>query len=300
MKKTGWDNVTAYSFKFSIARIVARFWRFRSLKKAEHIFRSVTAPLILKIGLFGYDCYLDVSRSSFQQMLYLDGKRLIGERFLVASLLRPGMRIIDVGANIGYYLLMFERAVGPAGEVICIEPSPENLIELKTNIEKNAFRNVRLFQEALGAEEGTVAIKSGINGGIADSGQGAYRTRICSLDVLVKDHIDFLKIDVDGYEWHVLKGARGLIERDRPILFLEFHPLLIDQFGGGWQELLDFLRCFYSDIAFYDVPDHLSLFRKIVVRYFDLDPVRRIEVADLSSPNLHNGRQFGTFWIVCR
>ena len=66
---------------------------------------------LVKRPFAGGDLFLDLARSQTQRLLWLNGERVVGERSLLASLLRPGMFVVDVGANIGYYLLMLERSV---------------------------------------------------------------------------------------------------------------------------------------------------------------------------------------------
>jgi ubiquinone/menaquinone biosynthesis C-methylase UbiE len=79
--------------------------------------------------LFGQKYVCDVSRWP-QQAIFLIGERYIPEARLIQQLLKRGMRIVDVGANVGYYMLMFAEKVGTEGHIIAIEPSPENLPEL--------------------------------------------------------------------------------------------------------------------------------------------------------------------------
>jgi hypothetical protein len=108
---------------------VLRCWE---LSLAEWAFRNVSTSMWTTRPLFGATMHLNLARSRAQQLLYLMGRRFIGEFMLLERLVHPGMRVVDVGANIGYYLLLFERLVGAFGKVICIEPSPENVAELSS------------------------------------------------------------------------------------------------------------------------------------------------------------------------
>ena len=290
----------ARRLRFRLARAAHGFWRFRFLRSANRLFGKLEQPLLLSRPFAGHRLFLDVSRSAFQQLLYLQGESLCHERFLLSGLLQAGMRVVDVGANIGYYLLLFERAVGIGGEVICIEPSPENLVELKANIEFNALRNVRLFECAVGAAKGTVGLKSGINGGVVPLETGAFVSAIHRLDSLIDQHVDFLKIDVEGYEGQVLEGAEGIIRRDRPILFLEYHPQLVTAHGHCFQDILAFLSRYYKNIEYFDVAERSSFTEKVLTRYLNRDAVRRIDVSGIPELQMHIGRLFGTFWMVGR
>ena len=159
-----------------MARAFSRVFRFRELAIARTLFQSVDHPTRVTRPFCGAQLHLDLNRCDMQKLVYLIGDRIITEQQLVRRYVKPGMRVLDVGANIGYYLLLFEELVGPRGEVICVEPSPENLPELRANIANNGFSNVLLHEVAVGASEGTAAIKSGINSGVATLGDGAVRS----------------------------------------------------------------------------------------------------------------------------
>src|SRR5215831_18680612 len=134
-----------------LARLRAFAWRFHTLPASARAFAGAARPLVLSRRLFGCELQVDVSRSNVQRLLYLEGERFIAERRLVRRLLAPGMRVADVGANIGYYLLLIESAVGPGGRVTCCEPDPDNLCELRRNVAANEFRNVEVVAAAAGA-----------------------------------------------------------------------------------------------------------------------------------------------------
>ena len=283
-----------------LARGFSVFWRFAGLRLAKRVFRGTQGPLPAERGFAGYRLALDLAHDVYSQLLYLEGVRLIGERFLLGSMLQPGMRVVDVGANIGYMLLLFECAVGAAGEVLCIEPSPENLPTLRRNIECNGLRNVRLVEAAVGSSRGQVGFRAGINGGVTGGSDSAYQVPMVTLDTLVPDRVDFLKIDVDGYEGQALLGATEVLRRDRPVVFLEFHPLLVTRFGHSFESVMALLLPHYANVTFWEQPEPMTLGKKIAVRYFAADPLRQFDAMRVPPERLHEGREFGTFWIVCR
>lgn len=153
-------------------------------------------------------------------------------------LVRPGMTVFDVGANVGYMSLGLARLVGPGGEVIAIEPLPGNLERLHTHLalNKELAKRVRVITAAAGRETGKASFLVHASGGMgkleASSGrQGDYAAQtevsVVSLDSLVFDQRlpspGLIKLDVEGGEAMALMGARRLLREVRPLLFIEFH-----------------------------------------------------------------------------
>jgi FkbM family methyltransferase len=254
-------------------------------------------PCILHRRFADAQLNLNVSRDGPQGMLYLQGERFVAERFLLATIVKRGMRIVDVGANIGYYALLFRRLVGPSGAIIAIEPSPENLPELRLNIEDNELENAKVFEVAAGARKGNAWLLKGINSGIVDPNRGTYQIPVRSLDELLTERVDLIKIDVEGYEGFVLEGACKVIERDRPVIFLEFHPTAAAQFGHSFETLNTFLAQTYNSISYHDIAHPSSIFSKLARNYLGMDACRRLP-GPPAAP-MHLGRENGTFWIVC-
>src|SRR5262245_45119601 len=98
--------------KWKLARIGFYLNRMSALPRAQRFFRDVERATLLERNLFGYRFVCDVSRDGPQKLLFLIGERYVSEANLVRSLLVPGMNVVDVGANIGYYTLMFAQVVG--------------------------------------------------------------------------------------------------------------------------------------------------------------------------------------------
>src|SRR3954467_8600951 len=112
-------------------------WRLNGLHIAEAALSRAPRGAVLQRPLFGGRLSLDLSRTSVHRRLFLEGERFVEERFLLRRLLTPGDVVCDVGANIGYYLLLAEQCVGPNGEVLCIEPEPDNLEDLQRLVVAN-------------------------------------------------------------------------------------------------------------------------------------------------------------------
>lgn len=153
---------------------------------------------------------------------------------------RPGMTVIDVGANIGLYTLLASTLVGPAGRVVAIEPSSENCRLILLSLDANQAENVELLPLALDRGRGWSNLSGhfGSNGGLV-SGDAASLTSGWSeivptfaLDDLVEGPVDFLKIDVEGAEGRVVAGAQRILETSRPVIATELSLEMLPRVSG--------------------------------------------------------------------
>jgi FkbM family methyltransferase len=153
---------------------------------------------------------------------------------------RVGMTVVDVGANIGYYTLLSSGLVGGNGRVIAVEPSSENCRLLLTSVAFNNATNVELFAVAAAEQRGWAYFASnlGSNGAILRNGSDDLLTKpgvvvpTFPLDELVDGPVHFIKLDVEGTEGRVVRGAQRLIETNRPIVTTEFMPGMLPIMSG--------------------------------------------------------------------
>ncbi len=159
-------------------------------------------------------------------------KRLIA--YCTLSNLATG--VADVGAFIGTDSRVFESAVGCEGRVYAFEPRKEIVEILLENTTFCIIENITIFQYALGREHHDLEIftvperRENNYGGFSlkvvhGSGEAFNRIQLVTLDELNIDHLDVIKIDVEGMESDVLLGAEAIIARDRPIVFAEVNSL---------------------------------------------------------------------------
>ncbi len=142
----------------------------------------------------------------------------------------PRSLVLDVGASLGLWTIQLARISQQRGaKVWAFEPYPDNLRWLNSNVRANGHcETVEIINAALGAQEGMGWIAGEQGGGNAVVGF-AHRdysrpTRVLRLDDLeLPARVSFIKLDVEGYELEVLRGARQVIERDRPVIFGEFN-----------------------------------------------------------------------------
>lgn len=157
------------------------------------------------------------------------------------SLLRPGMGILDVGANIGYFSMLSASLVGPSGFVLAVEPNPENARMLEASRRLNGYKHVTIAQVAAGRSTGLLALHvAQSNGTTSDPSSNleallAARTVPCiAIDHLIPagQQIDLIKVDVEGAEYNALLGCSDLISRDRPMIISEFSPDMMPGISG--------------------------------------------------------------------
>lgn len=181
--------------------------------------------------------YLNLAESRMMAM------RAIGlyepeKRQHLKSVLKAGSCFVDAGANKGDFSLFASRLVGPSGRVIAVEPEPLNARELKTNIALNGYSNVEIVEAALSDKDlpGTLFIgeKSGFHTLKAGQPQrqcGQLQVSMRRLDSLAEQlhvtNVDALKIDVEGGEIELLRGAEAIIRQSAAIsLLIDLHPHL--------------------------------------------------------------------------
>ena len=154
---------------------------------------------------------------------YEMNKRLAFERLITA-----GSVIYDIGANVGYFSLLASVLTGAGGRVYSFEPLPRNIDFLRRHIDLNQLENISVIEAAVSDQPGEAYFDMGASsamGHLAESGE--LRVEMVSLDQMVADgtllHPDFIKLDVEGAEYHALCGAETLLRTYRPILFLDTH-----------------------------------------------------------------------------
>jgi FkbM family methyltransferase len=171
-----------------------------------------------------------------------DYLREIGEEFepdniaILKLLCDQDSRVLDVGANIGMTALAFSQ-ICPRGQIVAIEPIPRTFRYLQRNVTEAGARNLKIFNFAVGSTEGTVLMQGhpsnfacsfvADNYTIPDDNHFSYEVPVKRLDdtfsELSLDRLDFLKVDVEGFELEVFAGAREILNTYKPIVFLEMN-----------------------------------------------------------------------------
>lgn len=152
------------------------------------------------------------------------------EMGFVNAWLKPGMRVIDVGANYGVYTVSIASQIGPAGAVWAFEPCRDTFQTLTRSVAHNRFNNVVVIKAALGADFANVRLAVGENSELNQiTHDEAGPTE--SVDMTTLDHcdgvlgfgdVDFIKLDAEGYEVQVVCGAERLLRKSSPLIMFEF------------------------------------------------------------------------------
>jgi FkbM family methyltransferase len=161
--------------------------------------------------------------------------------------LKPGMTMIDVGANFGYFTLMAAKLVGPSGKVWAFEPTFHYGARLRAHLETNRMgERVQVFPLGLSEKPATVTIAIGNSSATIHPGSnhpwlGRETIVVMPLDRVTSEtplaRVDLIKVDIDGHEPRFLRGAIETIQRFKPILVLEFNEEALTAGGSNVWEL---------------------------------------------------------------
>ena len=201
---------------------------------------------------FGFKIILDVSKDVDHKFILQEFENYNFE--LIQKIVKPGWKIIDIGANIGLYTLLFSRKVGKEGSVFAFEPSDEAYYRVLQNVRLNNSSNIELFK--MGVADKTGVMDLNITDDDAYNSLGSHpmkeivetkKINVTSINDFIKkksiDHIDVIKTDTEGADYLVLKGASELLTRENgPIIFCEYNTFTKDGFDFALTSLVEYLK----------------------------------------------------------
>jgi FkbM family methyltransferase len=172
------------------------------------------------------------------------------ERGLLRRHLPPGSVVVDAGANIGIYSEFLSHCVGPTGWIHSFEPDPHNFARLHAALSETP--NVRLNKLALSDRTGesTLYVSDDLNvDHRAYPTEGEPRREVAIRSVRLdgyfrpRERVDLIKMDIQGYELHALRGAERVLQENTSIkLLLELWPHGLKQAGTTWNDLITYLK----------------------------------------------------------
>jgi FkbM family methyltransferase len=169
-----------------------------------------------------------------------------GETALLGSHIQPGMTVLDIGAHVGYYTCLAGSLVGSRGLVVAFEPNPRNFELLLANVWRNGLTNVVCYPWAVSDRSAFIPLylatdNSGDHRVFPTEDRETVGVRAVSLDQLevLRPPVDVVKIDVQGAEEAVFRGARRLFEASpNALITAEFSPSDLSAFGSDARALL--------------------------------------------------------------
>ena len=147
---------------------------------------------------------------------------------LLCEHVAPGEVVFDVGANAGFFTLLASRLVGPSGRVIAFEPFPAALHDLRRHLELNGVENADVIEAAVSESPGTARFLPHVESTMGRlAAEGELVVEVVALDDVCRSGRvpmpDLIKIDVEGEELKVLRGAEAILRERRPLIVLATH-----------------------------------------------------------------------------
>ncbi|MDR7568571.1 MAG: FkbM family methyltransferase, partial [Armatimonadota bacterium] len=237
------------------------FWRLRNLRHLYRVMkwkgmarRRPSEQLCFEVQ--GLRLYLNPLDLGLSAELAIDRVHEPILTDVLQSLLHPGMTVVDVGANLGYFALLAARRVAPNGRVFALEPFPASYQLLRRNIEANGFNHVVALPVAAGRSSGKrkIYVYPQANWNSFFSGNrkpiDELDVDVCTLDNLLTNvpRVDLIRMDVEGAELDVLYGSQKILGNLSPKIVIEVHPTLLGV--DGYRELLNLLSQLGYDVLF--------------------------------------------------
>ena len=200
------------------------------------VIKEIAPGVRLFIDLSDHVIGLNILRGGYEQE----------EIGFVQRTLAPGDSAIDVGGHVGFFTMQMAAMVGPAGRVYAFEPFDANADLLERSIGENGFQERVLFQRAaVGAATGTARLTFPVetlnsggayllqDGGAPLAGNQQKDVPVVALDGLeLRRPVRFIKMDVEGAEPQVLRGAARILAEDKPVMLSELHPTQLARASG--------------------------------------------------------------------
>lgn len=211
-------------------------WSFYSYYYTKYKLKSARSKGNFLVNTHGCPLYVIPNDDGLSSELLVFGSHERDTTDFVSNYLKKDMICVDIGANIGYYSILYSKIVGPNGKVISVEPSPVNYEYLNKNLNLQNNKNFQIFNCACGDKEGNVRFHVDNRGNKCfvlneneqcKSPENVITVPVQTIEKIVNEtnlsKIDFLKMDVEGYEWIALQGGWKIIKKFKPTIQIEIH-----------------------------------------------------------------------------
>lgn len=215
---------------------------------------------------------------------------------LMKSIVKKGDYVIDIGANIGYFSVILANLVGQDGKVFAFEPDPTNFEILKKNVKLNNHKNVECINKAVSNKNSKVKLF------LSDMNNGDHRCynpkdkNHCShiecnavkLDNFLKRKpINFVKLDVQGFEYYALIGMKKILDEPNLKLIMEFWPKGINESGYTTKDIIDLLSS--KGFKLFDIEKSLEIpvdYNTLIEKYGNSDRFTSLFCCKVQPKNL--------------
>jgi len=218
----------------------------------KFIYKIIKPKGIILIDVQGIKMYVDCRDKGVTPFLLTKGVYEKYETALFKELIKPGMVVIDIGANIGYYSLIAAKLLGSKGKVYAFEPEPRNYNLLVKNVKINSYNNIIPIQKAVSNKQGKAKLftdkdnlgnPSFSEDNISEK-EGVVDVTTVTLDKFFENlatynNIFLFKIDAQGAEGLILEGAENLLKNNNLIIIMEFWPYGLKNLGTNPKKLLN-------------------------------------------------------------
>lgn|SRR5574341_1414143 len=244
--------------------------QFYPIKFIKRVMKCFISARVRYRNVLGHKMFLD-SKDSLG--LAISGIYEAFETELVKKEIKKGYVVLDIGANIGYYTLIFAKLVGENGKVFAFEPDPVNFALLKKNVEINGYRNVILVRKAVSNKSEHIRLYlSEDNKGDARIYDSADDRESIEIDAIRLDdyfknyngRIDFIKMDIQGAEGRAVEGSTLILQKNEKLkVVTEFWPIGLKRCG-------------------IEPEDYLKLLLRLGFKVYNIDELeKKIEPADI-------------------
>lgn len=219
--------------------------RHQLLTSAEHR-NEMTSPVVVQMAN-GVSVVVDSLEPEFGVVI---AREKVWEPHIVdiiRSSLKPGDTFVDIGGNVGVMSLNAAAVVGPRGKVIAFEPDPKNAAYFLRGVIANGFQNVFLYPLAVSDTEQVLSTSQASNAKVVETSgplqiENVVQAVVPDRLLVSEPRVNFLKIDIEGYELPALRGCLKTLRKHRPTVLCEFNPLCLKSQGGvDPLELLDLI-----------------------------------------------------------
>jgi FkbM family methyltransferase len=239
---------------------------FRPVRAAARaLFRLLTPRGDVRIPFPGYSIYARTPDRILAALLCKYSLPTSLEAEVYRSMIKPGMTVVEIGANIGFFTLLFSDLAGRTGKVLAYEPDPENYRLLGKSAAESGRSNITARQAAISDKRGRLSLY------ISEENRGDHRVYECGegrccveVEALSLDEelgaaarVDFIKMDIQGYEYQALLGMGGVVEASPDLAMLcEFTPAHIRLSGHSPEGFLRELQRHGFRLSYLDEASH--------------------------------------------